>query len=733
MRIPLTKLRNLKNILNYIAVEVNVGNEQKNAKKMERNRGMKKNLHLFAAAFATLLALMLQPPAAGQESIKLSTFGTDVEKFGYWDFSKDSGTLSGSVNPGDLLYPSSPTGWDLSTLGSPNDFVFHLTGFVTTSPGGGFQLTLEDTDGNGSATDVDFSLFGPSLSTVQIAINTYSSPGSIDWANISNWNLVSSVGGSIDATFTKLSVSAATPARLPVITSDLTASGTVGKFFSYTIQAGSSPESFNATDLPPGLTFSGDRISGIPQAPGVFTTSISATNKKGSAEENLRLEFTHEAFEIEVSGEIVPVQRFGAGPKAVIFFGYTPFEMEESLKGKYGADFGELIGDEYSLFLWTYPEEAEPYSQVEDWLTQFLDWLFNDEMTDYVFPHEMNFTGEASSVVDQILEATELEYSDVTLVGNSFGAGLLLWDFEKLTDAKQELDPRFILISPSELFMPPTLPDLLPRTILIADVERDGYVISDPVAEYVAANFTGPLPTDYDPELEDTNPHLIVGEEPVTMSYVFGLLDLLHLAPAITSLGTASGQVGLDFSYSATASGSPSLRTTFAAKGGPLPAGLTINTATGRITGKPAKAGVFNVMLEATNALGRASKSLILDIKAAPRPSITVSPSTLSGFTARRGQASKPRSLSISGSNLTTQVTVRAPTGYQVSRSASTGYASSLRLLPGNSGVLARTTIHVRIAADKKAKVGNRNGNVTITAATGAVSRSVGLKGEVTR
>src|SRR5207302_1808387 len=41
----------------------------------------------------------------------------------------------------------------------------------------------------------------------------------------------------------------------PVLTCALTASGTVGKFFNYTITASNSPTSFNATGLPPGLAY----------------------------------------------------------------------------------------------------------------------------------------------------------------------------------------------------------------------------------------------------------------------------------------------------------------------------------------------------------------------------------------------------------------------------------------------------------------------------------------------
>ncbi|HEY5078350.1 MAG TPA: Ig domain-containing protein, partial [Opitutaceae bacterium] len=69
--------------------------------------------------------------------------------------------------------------------------------------------------------------------------------------------------------------------------------------------------------------------------------------------------------------------------------------------------------------------------------------------------------------------------------------------------------------------------------------------------------------------------------------------------PSITSANTAAGTVGTAFTYSITATGSP---TSYAAS--PLPAGLTVNTSTGVISGTPTAAGVTIVTLTATNATG---------------------------------------------------------------------------------------------------------------------------------
>lgn len=96
------------------------------------------------------------------------------------------------------------------------------------------------------------------------------------------------------------------------------------------------------------------------------------------------------------------------------------------------------------------------------------------------------------------------------------------------------------------------------------------------------------------------------------------------LAPVITSPSTASATVGSVFSYPITASNSP---TSFNATS--LPAGLTINTATGLISGIPASTGAFDVALTASNAEGTGSASLTLTISAASPPGAPVATFTV--------------------------------------------------------------------------------------------------------
>ena len=84
--------------------------------------------------------------------------------------------------------------------------------------------------------------------------------------------------------------------------------------------------------------------------------------------------------------------------------------------------------------------------------------------------------------------------------------------------------------------------------------------------------------------------------------------------PVITSSSTANGTVGKAFSYQITATNSP---TSFGASG--LPAGLTVNTVSGLISGTPAAARTSSVTLRATNSSGTGSATLTLTVSELPR------------------------------------------------------------------------------------------------------------------
>jgi hypothetical protein len=89
-------------------------------------------------------------------------------------------------------------------------------------------------------------------------------------------------------------------------------------------------------------------------------------------------------------------------------------------------------------------------------------------------------------------------------------------------------------------------------------------------------------------------------------------------APVITSATTANGTVGSPFSYQITASGGP---TSYNATG--LPAGLSVNTSSGLISGTPTQVGTNSVTISATGAGGTGTASLTITISTAGSGSLS--------------------------------------------------------------------------------------------------------------
>lgn len=170
-------------------------------------------------------------------------------------------------------------------------------------------------------------------------------------------------------------------------------------------------------------------------------------------------------------------------------------------------------------------------------------------------------------------------------------------------------------------------------------------------------------------------------------------LLIAPILPRITSLGTATAQVGSSFSYSITASNLPRF---YGASN--LPIGLTLNATSGEISGAPTAAGNATLTISASNGAGTASRTLALTILP-PSPVIT-SASTSNGTfgTAYRHQ--------INATNSPTQfATTSLPSGLAIN--AKTGLISGTPLLDGtftakvfatNAGGTANQTLTFVIA-----------------------------------
>ncbi|MCK9335405.1 MAG: hypothetical protein M0Q99_08845, partial [Candidatus Cloacimonetes bacterium] len=117
-------------------------------------------------------------------------------------------------------------------------------------------------------------------------------------------------------------------------------------------------------------------------------------------------------------------------------------------------------------------------------------------------------------------------------------------------------------------------------------------------------------------------------------------------------------------------------------------------------------------------------------IATAPVPLLTVVPETLSDFTYEENSGpSAEQSFTVSGTNLDGNVSITAPTNYEISLSSGSGFTTALNV-NHSGGTVAETTIYVRLIAGLSVSNYN-NETVSITAGT-AVPKSVTLNGNVT-
>jgi hypothetical protein len=159
--------------------------------------------------------------------------------------------------------------------------------------------------------------------------------------------------------------------------------------------------------------------------------------------------------------------------------------------------------------------------------------------------------------------------------------------------------------------------DGLPALVSISGAHASDFTVSLVPATPIAASSSTTFQITFDPSVFGQRMATVSidnndsDEDPYTFAIQGNGLDI----PVINSSLTASGEQGNPFSYTITASNTP---TTFAAN--PIPPGLTINTSTGAITGTPTATGTTNVSITATNAGGSDVETLVITISGSTLP-----------------------------------------------------------------------------------------------------------------
>ncbi len=141
----------------------------------------------------------------------------------------------------------------------------------------------------------------------------------------------------------------------------------------------------------------------------------------------------------------------------------------------------------------------------------------------------------------------------------------------------------------------------------------------------------------------------------------------------------------------------------------------------------PANANGFRVVRRAGTSATVNSITLSLGGGSGSSPYITVESEPASDFYQNlySGSPSEYQTASISGTNLTGNVTVTAPTDYEISKNGS-AWSSTLTYTP-SAGSLSESVFYVRLNASS---TGTKTGNITITS-EGATTKTIALTGAV--
>ena len=455
------------------------------------------------------------------------------------------------------------------------------------------------------------------------------------------------------------------PPPIPVISSATAASVIVGAPFSYSIVASNSPTSYGATGLPTGVSIntSTGSITGTPTAVGRFPVTISATNSGGTGTATLNLTVTAAAsavntIDINFSGSADPITGVGAftgdGLSSPVWNNVTAATSTLlTSNGVAATGVGVSFTDSGTYSSATTPslfsQALQALSSSKQTVTltgltpngNYLLCLYgqngNSKSKGATFSVT---TGSGSPVVGSnastanVTNSTFVENVNyVVFNANANSAGTLAIGWTQPPAGGGEGDFNGLQLVPTSgtpaISSAPTVTATsgaaFSYTITGSNLPTSYAVVGTLPAGLSFNSSTGVIsgtPTAVGTTTVTLNATNANGTGTETLTFTFN-----PPLPVISSASTATAVVGTAFNYTIAASNSP---TSFNATG--LPAGLSVNTTTGAITGTPTATGTSTFSLSATNAGGTGTATLTLTVNPASTTTLVWSGSVNSSW-----------------------------------------------------------------------------------------------------